>query len=235
MQLRWSSRARHACTARRWSTCTSSCTRPWSVSKRKGVQIVKCPLGGTDTKTENHSPWCIQGFCTGWLATSLPTSALRLNMLQCVLHRQRESGPRAAAEGDADADDEFDDEETFLNLDDVLEGANTDAVAADPVHSLYFTLCQRCTEPCRKPACALPLTLETPEHTSVRRGGSGHRPQRRRRLRTAGARLKAACGVPGHGRRRCAVRMSRFPPLVKLRAAAASPGACCVWCLRFAA
>ncbi len=36
--------------------------------------------------------------------------------------RQRESAPRAAEEGDADVDSEFDDEDTFLNLDDVLEG-----------------------------------------------------------------------------------------------------------------
>ena len=44
-QPRWSSRAPPACTARRWSTCTSSSTRPSSASRRKGGQTSEtCPL-----------------------------------------------------------------------------------------------------------------------------------------------------------------------------------------------
>ena len=47
--------------------------------------------------------------------------------MTCYKCRQRESTSKTAAE--ADVDDEFDDEETFLNLDDVLEGQSRSAGA----------------------------------------------------------------------------------------------------------
>lgn len=53
-----------------------------------------------------------------WLCLSAPPTC------ECLCCRQREATRDATEQGD-DPDDEFDDEETFLNLDDVLEGEPT--------------------------------------------------------------------------------------------------------------
>ena len=89
--------------------------------------------------------------------------------------RQRESTSKTAAE--ADVDDEFDDEETFLNLDDVLEGPPSNP-AASPTAA-------NCSSPARQQDCIITSSehprihsIITMSHVRMCLGrGTGHRPQ----------------------------------------------------------
>lgn len=179
-------------TAKRWSICTSWCTRPSSSSQRRSASLMDpTPVSAVATA---HQAGCKRNQCEcktiGCVVVFLcPTC-------ECLCCRQREATRDATEQGD-DPDDEFDDEETFLNLDDFLEGEPTPFDALSLVHLSSELTC--------KPDHHhhMPLYFLTNKGRLLRCRGTWNR-HGRRRVSASGTGAATPCCHLSHGRHPCA-------------------------------